>query len=217
MLRSTMVQIYVLLAFMAASLLILPIIFLVIILHQPSEEVQQAVVADTGQDVEFFDANRRPIANLGKSPDWPADGQVISEYNQDQSLAFSRGLVIIQSSQYGDVVVKAVFDGQVIAVNQDSENCGQSVVIETPPNLKIFYCFLAVDSDLINGQSVVAGQPLGVMGFSLGFDYPHFYLITKVADIHVNPRLFLIGEPNYDDDDLSNNNSEPVPHRLPNF
>ncbi|MCY4088767.1 MAG: peptidoglycan DD-metalloendopeptidase family protein [Candidatus Saccharibacteria bacterium] len=195
MLRSTVIQIYVLLGLILVSILLLPIVFLIIVSHQSIAEVEQALVKDQETYVELLDVNGQIVTTLPKNDSFLNREQLVLRYNQAIQPHLKQGLIIAQKYDFYDLGVEAVFDGRIIAINDNKtdKDCGRSVVIQTE-SLKAFYCFLSeINEELEIDRIVEAGEIVGYLGETLGFSNPHFYLMIKVSDINVDPYLFLKG------------------------
>ena len=151
--------------------------------------------------VEIFDPNGNKIDEIEITTVWPTRGVVTDEFGtygefrQHLKLGPHSGIDI--ANEYGLIgePVTTIYDGKVIRVdNVDDSSCGRNVLIEHSQNIKSIYCHLSVASAIENTE-VKPGDIIGLMGSSGTSTGPHLHLGVYVYGIPVNPRTFMVGEP----------------------
>jgi murein DD-endopeptidase MepM/ murein hydrolase activator NlpD len=85
-----------------------------------------------------------------------------------------------------DMVFRA---GEASAI--EGRECGNGVVVAHPDGWETQYCHLAKGSVRVRpGDRVVAGQPLGRVGFSGRASFPHLHFTVRQGGIAVDPFAF---------------------------
>lgn len=78
--------------------------------------------------------------------------------------------------------------GQPGVADVNSQECGNGVVIEHGGGWETQYCHMARGSIVVKqGQSVVAGTPLGLVGLSGKTEFPHLHLTVRHGSQVVDP------------------------------
>lgn len=186
-----------------AVLIMLPIMSVVVFASSGISLVSEALAAvnPITHLVEIVDPNGNKVNEIELSTVWPTRGYVSDEFGTNgefrQHLKLGPHSGIDIANEYGLVgePVTPFYEGRVIRVdNVDDSHCGRSVLIEHAFNIKSIYCHMAVAS-AIEQTNVKPGDIIGLMGSSGTSTGPHLHFGVYVYDIPVNPRVFMVGEP----------------------
>lgn len=79
--------------------------------------------------------------------------------------------------------------------NIDDSSCGKHVKINHEFNITSTYCHMDSAVEWPVGVEVSPGEVIGFMGSTGASTGSHVHLTTRVYGIAVNPRIFLVGEP----------------------
>lgn len=152
--------------------------------------------------VEIFDTNGNKIAELELSTNWPAQGSVSDEFGthdqwrKDLGLGPHTGIDI--ANQYG-VVGDPITPFMVGKISHnhdvDDNSCGKYVKLEHQHNITSLYCHLDSTSQIPPGTEVKPGDVIGLMGDTGSSTGAHLHFIIRVYGMNVNPRTFMVGEP----------------------
>lgn len=184
-------------------LIMLPVISVVVFASSGLALVSEtlAAVNPITHLVDIFDPNGNKVDEIEISTVWPTRGYVsdefgsFGEFRQHLKLGPHSGIDI--ANEYGLIgePVTPIYEGKVIRVdNIDDSSCGRNVLIQHSYNIKSIYCHLAVAS-AVEQTDVKPGDVIGLMGSTGTSTGPHLHLGVYVYDIPVNPRIFMVGEP----------------------
>lgn len=186
-----------------AVLFILPIVAVVVVVSTPIAAVGSALAAvnPITHVVELFSPNGQKIDEVQLSTTWPTRGYTTDEfgeygqYRMEHNLGPHTGLDI--ANEYGLIgePVTTFMDGKVIKVNRiDNGLCGIYVKIQHAYNLTSLYCHLSV-ALAVEQADVKPGDIIGLMGSTGASTGAHTHFQVMLYDIPVNPRIFMVGEP----------------------
>ena len=147
-----------------------------------------------GSNLSRFDFARR--WHLHTRPDiWPVDGQLMSSYGQRTDPfsgegAYHTGVDI--SSPLGTRVL-ATADGIVMFADRDG-GYGRLVVVDHGNGFETYYAHLS-QFDVMAGQEIRQGEPVGAVGASGRVTAPHLHYEVRVRKAPVNPYRYLMAKP----------------------
>jgi murein DD-endopeptidase MepM/ murein hydrolase activator NlpD len=151
--------------------------------------------------VEIFDSKGNKVQELTLSTTWPATGYVSDEFGTRQAFRSNLGLGshtgIDIANEQGKVgtPVTTFMTGDVIRVDDiDNDACGINVKINHDNGITSLYCHL-LSTNVTEMQSVSPGDIIGYMGSSGTSTGAHVHFQINVNSIPVNPRTFMVGEP----------------------
>lgn len=160
-----------------------------------------AVVNPITHLVEIFSPEGEKVNEIELSTVWPTRGYVSDEFGTHglfrQHLRLGPHTGIDIANEYGLIgePVTPFYEGKVIRANNiDNNSCGRYVLIEHAYNIRSIYCHLAVAS-AIEQTNVEPSDIIGLMGNTGASTGPHLHFAIYVYDIPVNPRTFMVGEP----------------------
>jgi len=181
------------------SLFFFPLIAIVVIANAGISEVASALVSfnPTTHDIEIKNANGEVTKLLKASTVWPVTGIVTLEFGQpDPPFQVHHTAIDIANRHHmiGDPVT-TFMDGKVIKVNTDlSYGCGNYIIIDHGDSITSMYCHLSA-VEVHEGQTVKPGDIIGLEGSTGNSTGPHVHFQIMVSGIPVNPRNFMIGNP----------------------
>lgn len=184
-----------------AVLLMLPIASVVVFANAGISLISDTLVSVDMDDrvVEIFDPTGNRTAEIEVSTTWPARGVVTDEFGTRSHLrrlwGLGRHTGIDIASPYGWVEqpVTPFLRGTVTGVNNGG-SCGIHVRIRHEHNIQSLYCHLS-GADVIEGKEVIPGDRIGWMGNTGASTGPHLHFQIEAYGIPVDPRQFLVGEP----------------------
>jgi murein DD-endopeptidase MepM/ murein hydrolase activator NlpD len=181
------------------TLFFLPLIALVVIANAGVAEVASALVSTntTTHEVEIKNANGEVTHVLKASTIWPVTGVITLEFGQSDLpyQVHHTGIDIANRHQLIGDPVTTFMEGKVIKVNTDLSNgCGNFVTIDHGDNITSLYCHLSVVLAHV-GQEVKPGDIIGLEGSTGNSTGPHVHFQINVSGVPVNPRSFMIGNP----------------------
>lgn len=186
-----------------AVLIMLPVMSVVVIASSGLALVSEALAAvnPITRLVEIFDPNGNKINEIELSTAWPSRGYVSDEFGTHgefrQHLKLGPHTGIDIANEYGLIgePVTPFYEGKVTKVVKiDDNSCGRSVLIEHAYNIRSIYCHLAL-ATAVEQTNVKPGDIIGLMGSSGTSTGAHLHFAAYVYDIPVNPRIFIVGEP----------------------
>jgi murein DD-endopeptidase MepM/ murein hydrolase activator NlpD len=178
-------------------LFILPLFAVVVIANAGIAEVVHALVSlnPITHLVEIHDANGKLVNTVQVSTVWPVNGVVTLEFGQNDLpyQLYHTGIDIAnRHKQIGDPVTPfmagTVIDARTVT------GYGNYVMIDNGNNIVSIYGHL---SQILTskGQSVKPGDIIGLEGMTGYATGPHVHFEIRVYGIPVNPRLFMVGNP----------------------
>jgi murein DD-endopeptidase MepM/ murein hydrolase activator NlpD len=151
--------------------------------------------------VEIFDPNGKKVTDLQLSTVWPTRGYVSDEFGaweqwrKDLKLGPHTGIDIANNYGLSGDPITPFMEGKVSKVDYDGGGtCGIYVRIKHDYNISSLYCHMSV-AQVVVGQDVKPGDVIGLMGMTGEATGPHLHFQIEVYDVPVNPRIFMVGEP----------------------
>lgn len=186
-----------------AVLISLPIMSVVVFASSGISLVSEALAAvnPITHLVEIFDPNGNKVNEVKLSTVWPTRGYVSDEfgaygqYRMEHNLGPHNGIDI--ANEYGLIgePITPFLEGKVIESNPyGSDNCGHYVKVRHAYNITSLYCHMSVVV-AVKDQDVKPGDIIGLMGSTGASTGAHLHFGVYVYDIPVNPRIFMVGEP----------------------
>jgi len=186
-----------------AVLIVLPIISVIVVVSSGFALVGDVLASlnPVTHLVEIFDPNGNKVTELQLSTVWPTRGYVSDEFGTHEpwrralKLGPHTGIDIANNyGRSGDPVTPFMV-GKVIKVDyNDDGNCGIYVKVQHDYNITSLYCHLS-EALAVEQQEVKPGDIIGFMGSTGESTGPHLHFQITVYDIPVNPRIFMVGEP----------------------
>lgn len=186
-----------------AVLISLPIVSVVVAATSAATVVGNALVAinPITHLVELFDPNGHKTAEVQFSTVWPVRGYVSDEFGSFDTLRKELNLgphtAIDIANEFGLIgdPITPFMQGKVIRVhNIDDNTCGKYVKIQHDNNITSLYCHMS-QALAVEKQDVKPGDIIGLEGKTGAATGPHVHFQVMVYDIPVNPRIFMVGEP----------------------
>lgn len=184
-------------------LFIVPVIAVVVVVASPIAAIGNALasVNPITHLVDIFDPNGNKLSEVQLSTVWPAKGYVSDEFGtydllrKELHLGPHTGIDIAnEHGRIGDPITPFM-EGRVIRVNDiDNGNCGKYVKVQHAYNITSLYCHMSEPLATPN-QEVKPGDIIGLEGETGAATGPHVHFQVMVYDIPVNPRIFMVGEP----------------------
>ena len=185
-------------------LIALPISAVVIVATSGFAIASAAVAAlnPITHEVDIFNVTGQKIDSIKLTTVWPTRGYVSDEFGtydsvrQELNLGRHTGIDIAnRSGRFGEPVTPFM-EGTVIAVdNLGLGTCGQYVRIEHIDTIQSLYCHLESTNGRKIGDAVKPGDTIGLMGSTGASTGAHTHFQINVNGIPVNPRTFMVGEP----------------------
>lgn len=199
--RSVNTEIKIVLATLAV-LIVLPVFSVVVAAASGASIVGDALalVNPVTRVVELFDTNGNKVGDVQLSVNWPTSGIVTDEFGTHEPWRKLLGLGVhsgIDISNEVGTPITPFLKGTIAAVdNIDDSPCGKSATIQHIHNITSFYCHLNYAVELPIGTAVKPGDIIGLMGSTGTSTGSHLHFGTRVYGVLVNPRIFMVGEPN---------------------
>lgn len=189
--REIGVVIYVL-----AGIILLPIFAVIGLLNNGVQGASDALVSvdPTTHRVEVKDAKGAVIATMDATTTWPIRGTVTQEFgvpNPPYQTAHS-GIDI--DGGFG-APVTVFMQGTVLKVGDVLAGCGtHCVIVDHGFGITSVYAHMSAHRVQI-GQVVKPGDVIGLEGEEGWAHGAHLHFEIKIANIPINPRVFMIGNP----------------------
>jgi len=186
-----------------AIILFLPIISVMVIANAGVAAVSSALAAlnPITHKVDIKDANGNVINSVELSTVWPAQGYISDEFGATGEFRRLLGLGahtgIDIANEFGQIggPITPFMDGTVIHVEpEDKGACGIHVKVQHKYNISSLYCHMSRATATQN-QEVKPGDVIGYVGSTGASSGPHLHFQVMLYEIPVNPRLFMVGEP----------------------
>lgn len=187
-----------------AVLITLPAVSVVVLASSGVQLVGEALAAinPVTHVVELFDSNGNKIAELELTTNWPATGYVSDEFGthehwrQELGLGPHTGIDIAHENGLPGSPVTPFMSGTIISVdNIDDDACGKNVRVQHIHDITSIYCHLDSGIERETGTPVDVVDVLGYMGNTGTSTGVHVHFGVRVKGFLVNPRTFLINEP----------------------
>jgi len=126
---------------------------------------------------------------------WPVDGLLMSSYGQRTDPfsgegAYHTGVDIAASM---GTPAQATADGIVVYADREG-GYGRLVVVDHGNGYETYYAHLS-KFDVVTGQEIRQGEPIGEVGASGRVTAPHLHYEVRVRKAPVNPYRFLVAKP----------------------
>ncbi len=152
--------------------------------------------------VDLFDPNGHKIAEVQLSTVWPAKGYISDEFGtfdafrQELGLGPHTGIDIADNrGRISGDPITPFMEGKVIKVHTKNDNtCGEYVEIQHQYNITSLYCHMS-EPIATENEDVKPGDVIGLEGQTGAATGPHVHFQVMVYGIAVNPRIFMVGEP----------------------
>jgi murein DD-endopeptidase MepM/ murein hydrolase activator NlpD len=151
--------------------------------------------------VEIFDPDGNKVTDLQLSTVWPARGYVsdefgtLSEERKGMGLGTHTGIDIANSFGVAGDPITPFASGTVVKVHAvDDGACGKYVLVDHGHHVASVYCHM-LEPSTVEQAEVKPGDIIGYMGSSGASTGPHLHFGVYVYGIAVNPRTFMVGEP----------------------
>ena len=184
-------------------LLVLPIITFIVFADAGLSIIGNALaqVNPATKVVEIFNPDGEKIHELELSTAWPMTGIVTDEFGTMSELRYElnlgrhRGIDIANGFGLIGDPITPFSEGRVVTVDHsDDSACGISIRLDHGHNINSVYCHLS--SIVVNiDDSVEPGVIIGYSGNTGTSTGPHLHFGIEVYGVPVNPRVFLVGEP----------------------
>lgn len=186
-----------------AVLICLPIVSVVVLATSGFAVAGNALAAinPVTHLVELFDPNGKKTSEVQLSTVWPTKGYVSDTFGSYEPWRKALGLgphtgldIANNFGLFGDPITPFL-EGKVIEVDPlGLGTCGVYVKIQHSNNLKSLYCHMTI-ALAIKYQDVKPGDTIGLMGSTGESTGPHLHFQVTVYDIPVDPRTFMVGDP----------------------
>lgn len=201
--KSSKTEIKIVLATLA-TLIIIPVFTVVVFAASGLSLIGDALAAinPITHLVEIFDPNGNRIAELELSTTWPSTGYVSDEFGANQQWRSDRGLgphsgidIANEWGLIGEPVTPFMVGTILYNDDTDDSPCGKNVKVQHEFNITSQYCHLDSTTNITYGIKVRPGDIIGYMGSSGSSTGSHVHMSIYVYGINVNPRTFMVGEP----------------------
>ncbi len=184
-----------------AFILFLPLIAVVVISNAGVAAVSQALVAinPVTHLVEIFDSKGNKIDERELSTAWPIKGTITDTFGSFGGFRVNLGLgshTAIDIGANAGTPITPFAKGKVVMVdNLGNTACGLSVRVDHGGNVESLYCHMSKTNATLQ-QEVKPGDVIGYVGSTGVSTGNHVHFQVNVHGIPVNPRTFMVGEPN---------------------
>ena len=201
--RNTKTEVRIVLSTLAV-LIFLPAISVVVLASSGASLVGDALAAinPITHLVEIFDPNGNVIGELEVTTNWPTTGYVSDEFGTHEGWRHGLGLgphtgidIANEYGYYGEPITPFMIGTIAYVDNVDDSSCGKHVKLYHKFNITSQYCHMSSAEELAPGTEVKPGDVIGYMGSTGTSTGSHLHLTTRVYGIAVDPRTFLVGEP----------------------
>jgi murein DD-endopeptidase MepM/ murein hydrolase activator NlpD len=182
-------------------LIILPAFTLVVMAASATSIVGSAIAAlnPITHLVEIFDGNGTKVREVELSTVWPTAGNITDVFGSYQPWRQELGLgphngIDIANIEGTPITTFSV--GTVIASHNINDNsCGRYVKVDHGTGVSSLYCHMSATAGLAKDTLVKPGDVLGYIGTTGTSTGNHLHFMVMVYGIPVNPRTFMVGEP----------------------
>lgn len=179
-----------------AVLVLLPIFATLGLLNNNSRAVSDAIISvnPVTHKVEVRGPSGKVIAVIDATTTWPMRGVITQEFGVP-NLPYQKAHSGIDIDGGLGKPISAVMAGTVSHAGGNSESCGSHCVhVDHGHNITSVYAHMRSHFVKV-GQKVKPGDALGEQGEEGWADGDHLHFEIRVGGIPVNPRSFLIGNP----------------------
>ncbi len=187
-----------------AFFIFLPAVSVVVVAASGIQIVGDALVSlnPVTKLVEIFDTNGNKVADVSVTTNWPTRGYISDEFGtldpvrQEMGLGRHTGIDIANRNGLIGEPITPFMVGTVIRVDHiDDDACGINVKLKHDHNITSTYCHLSQAVNITLNTPVKPGDAIGYMGSTGASTGSHLHFQINVYDIPVNPRIFMVGEP----------------------
>lgn len=187
-----------------AVLIFLPAIAVVVVAASGVQLVGDALAAlnPVTHLVEIFDTEGNVIGEVELTTNWPTTGYVSDEFGTHEGWRHGLGLgphtgidVANEFGYFGEPITPFMVGTISYTDNVDDSSCGKHVKLNHEFNITSTYCHMDSAVEIPPGTEVKPGDVIGYMGSTGTSTGSHLHLTVRVYGIAINPRTFLIGEP----------------------
>ncbi len=181
-----------------AVIFILPLFAVVLIANAGVAVVASALAAvnPVTHLIEIFNPNGEKIAEFQAATVWPVGGMVTTEFGTPHwpYQKYHTGMDI--ADPYGRIgkPITPFMNGKVLDVIDSSTGFGKHVIVDHGNNVTAIYGHLS-ELRAKKGQEVKPGDIIGLEGSTGTSTGPHLHFETRVFQVPVNPRTFMVGDP----------------------
>ena len=152
--------------------------------------------------VEIFEPNGHKVAEVKLSTVWPAQGYISDEFGAHEAFRLELGLgphtgidIADNRGKISGDPITPFMEGKVIAVHDKDDNtCGKHVELQHQYNITSLYCHMSEPQAIVE-EDVKPGDVIGLSGQTGVATGPHVHFQVMVYGIAVNPRIFMVGDP----------------------
>lgn len=152
--------------------------------------------------VEIFDTNGNKLGDVQLTTNWPTRGYISDEFGtlgafrEEMGLGRHTGIDIANKNGLIGEPITPFMEGAVLRVDLiDNDACGINVKLQHSHNITSTYCHLSQAIDKPKDTPVKPGDVIGYMGSTGASTGSHLHFQINIYDIPVNPRIFMVGEP----------------------
>lgn len=176
-------------------LIMLPAFAVVVAASAGLELVTKALASlnPTTHKVEVRDPNGVIVAELDATTAWPTNGAVTQEFGIPNPPYEASHSGIDIAGDMGDPVT-VFMEGTATKTGAVTEGCGQCVFVDHGNSIVSHYSHLSA-INVSPGAKVKPGDIIGLQGEEGWAHGVHLHFVIEVFGIKVNPRVFMVGEP----------------------
>lgn len=179
-----------------AAIIILPVFVVIGLLNNGVQGASDALVSvdPVTHKVEVRDAKGGLITTMDATTAWPIKGTVTQEFGRPNPPYQAAHSGIDISGGFGTPIT-VFMQGKVIKVGDVMAGCGSHcVIVDHGFGITSVYAHMSAHKVQV-GQTVKPGDIIGLEGEEGWAHGAHLHFEIKIANIPVNPRVFMIGNP----------------------
>lgn len=179
-----------------AAIIILPVFVVIGLLNNGVQGASDALVSvdPVTHRVEVRDAKGELITTMDATTAWPIKGTVTQEFGHPNPPYQAAHSGIDISGGFGTPIT-VFMQGKVIKVGDVMAGCGSHcVIVDHGFGITSVYAHMSAHKVQV-GQTVKPGDIIGLEGEEGWAHGAHLHFEIKIANIPVNPRVFMIGNP----------------------
>jgi murein DD-endopeptidase MepM/ murein hydrolase activator NlpD len=178
------------------SIIVLPIFAVIGLLNNGAQSASDALVSvdPITHKVEVRDPRGNSIKTIDATTTWPIRGVVTQEFGVP-NLPYQAAHSGIDISGGFGTPITVFMQGKVTKVGNIMQGCGSHcVVVDHGFNITSVYAHMSAHKVQV-GQVVKPGDIIGLEGEEGWAHGAHLHFEIKIANIPVNPRTFMVGNP----------------------
>ena len=179
-----------------AALIILPIVTVIGLLNNGVQGASDALVSvnPVTHKVEVRDAKGALITTMDATTTWPIKGAVTQEFGIPNPPYQATHSGIDIDGGFG-APITVFMKGKVVQVGNVLTGCGSHcVIVDHGFGITSVYAHMSAHNVQV-GQTVKPGDVIGLEGEEGWAHGAHLHFEIKIANIPINPRVFMIGNP----------------------